>query len=283
MLMKRAKAAEAEIEDLKRQLASAGASGGGGGKGGGGGRAPGGGAADPAEVKALQKKIKDLENQLNTAAGGGGGAADKKALAAAEKKFEKQSKETEKLHRKEKGALETRVAQLEKDSEQLSSDLTEAVTERDALRQRVKELGNANVEMEMLRAKASMVDQLNAEIVANQGQITALAAQYKKESTLRKQYKNELEDLKGAIRVYARVRPMAGYEIERGCQRIVDFPDETSVRVHSSRGEKDFEFDAAFPDSVSQEGVFEDTRRLVESMLDGFNVCLFAYGQTGSG
>jgi hypothetical protein len=29
--------------------------------------------------------------------------------------------------------------------------------------------------------------------------------------------------------------------------------------------------------------VFEDTKRLVESYLDGFNVCLFAYGQTGSG
>jgi hypothetical protein len=29
--------------------------------------------------------------------------------------------------------------------------------------------------------------------------------------------------------------------------------------------------------------VFEDTKRLVESCIDGFNVCLFAYGQTGSG
>jgi hypothetical protein len=29
--------------------------------------------------------------------------------------------------------------------------------------------------------------------------------------------------------------------------------------------------------------VFEDTKLLIESFLDGFNVCLFAYGQTGSG
>jgi Kinesin motor domain len=29
--------------------------------------------------------------------------------------------------------------------------------------------------------------------------------------------------------------------------------------------------------------VFGDTKRLIESFLDGFNVCLFAYGQTGSG
>lgn len=89
--------------------------------------------------------------------------------------------------------------------------------------------------------------------------------------------------MKGAIRVYARVRPMAQYEMERNCQKIVEFPDETSVRVHTSRGDKEFEFDAAFTDLSTQEQVFEDTRRLVESFLDGFNVCLFAYGQTGSG
>jgi len=34
---------------------------------------------------------------------------------------------------------------------------------------------------------------------------------------LRKKYKNDLEDMKGAIRVYARCRPMAKYENERGC------------------------------------------------------------------
>lgn len=37
----------------------------------------------------------------------------------------------------------------------------------------------------------------------------------------------------------------------------------------SSRGEKEFEFDAAFPPTSTQEEVFEDTKRLVESCLDG--------------
>jgi hypothetical protein len=32
-----------------------------------------------------------------------------------------------------------------------------------------------------------------------------------------------------------------------------------------------------------QEDVFEDTKHLVRSALDGYNVCVFAYGQTGSG
>lgn len=29
--------------------------------------------------------------------------------------------------------------------------------------------------------------------------------------------------------------------------------------------------------------VFSDTRPLIRSVLDGYNVCIFAYGQTGSG
>jgi len=36
-------------------------------------------------------------------------------------------------------------------------------------------------------------------------------------------------------------------------------------------------------DGNSQEDVFRDTKHLVMSVVDGYNVCIFAYGQTGSG
>lgn len=34
---------------------------------------------------------------------------------------------------------------------------------------------------------------------------------------------------------------------------------------------------------IVAEDVFKDTRPLIRSVMDGYNVCIFAYGQTGSG
>ena len=46
---------------------------------------------------------------------------------------------------------------------------------------------------------------------------------------------------------------------------------------------KTYNFDTVFGMDTTQEQVFEDTKRLVQSAIDGYNVCIFAYGQTGSG
>merc|ERR1711871_750353 len=68
-----------------------------------------------------------------------------------------------------------------------------------------------------------------------------------------------------------------------GCKKVVNFTSDEALTVQSDRGEKEFTFDQVFTAQSKQEEVFEDTRMLVESCLDGYNVCLFAYGQTGSG
>lgn len=33
----------------------------------------------------------------------------------------------------------------------------------------------------------------------------------------------------------------------------------------------------------TQADVFKDTKHLIMSVVDGYNVCIFAYGQTGAG
>ena len=56
-----------------------------------------------------------------------------------------------------------------------------------------------------------------------------------------------------------------------------------SITVGNRNRTKDYNFDAIFDQESTQEQVFEDCERLIQSAIDGYNVCIFAYGQTGSG
>ena len=75
-------------------------------------------------------------------------------------------------------------------------------------------------------------------------------------------------------------------ELEAGEESVVTagvIPGELTVLDQKHRQRKRFEFDQVFGAKATQEQIFEDTRQLVRSACDGYNVCMFAYGQTGSG
>nr|AAK92458.3 kinesin-like protein heavy chain [Arabidopsis thaliana] len=98
---------------------------------------------------------------------------------------------------------------------------------------------------------------------------------------------NEVQDLKGTIRVYCRVRPF--FQEQKDMQSTVDYIGENGNIIINNpfKQEKDarkiFSFNKAFGQTVSQEQIYIDTQPVIRSVLDGFNVCIFAYGQTGSG
>ncbi|KAM7391576.1 hypothetical protein PAMP_022257 [Pampus punctatissimus] len=106
---------------------------------------------------------------------------------------------------------------------------------------------------------------------------------YTSERTMRKKYYNMVEDMKGKIRVFCRIRPVSRTEIAQGGAIVVDKIDDYSVCVETPRGLREFQFDQVFSAEASQELLFHDTNRLIQSAIDGYNVCIFAYGQTGSG
>ena len=80
---------------------------------------------------------------------------------------------------------------------------------------------------------------------------------------------------------------MSKTERERQCEEAVARDGKLSVVVRQPDGKKTFDFDQVFGGPAeggnSQSDVFRDTKHLIMSVVDGFNVCIFAYGQTGAG
>ena len=78
------------------------------------------------------------------------------------------------------------------------------------------------------------------------------------ESIMRKKYFNMMEDMKGKIRVYARVRPMLEFERSRGQKEALIIPDELSLEHMWKDKKREFSFDAVFSPSTSQDKVWHD-------------------------
>ncbi|CAG5178857.1 uncharacterized protein ALTATR162_LOCUS8910 [Alternaria atra] len=116
----------------------------------------------------------------------------------------------------------------------------------------------------------------------------------RQEETLRRKLFNQVQELKGNIRVMCRVRPT--HDTERNPAQI-SFPDndtdskEVAVLGPSKQSAtgKDitsayaYSFDRVFGPASQNNEVFEEISQLVQSALDGYNVCIFCYGQTGAG
>ena len=113
------------------------------------------------------------------------------------------------------------------------------------------------------------------------------------DESIRRSLHNQVQELRGNVRVYARVRPALP-----GAQQLaVPFPeadDGQSISVFGSDqtgfkgnalGKKKWEFklDRVFWADTCQSKLFDDVSQLVQSALDGFVVSILAFGQTGSG
>ncbi|KAL2945003.1 Kinesin-like protein KIN-14F [Bienertia sinuspersici] len=102
-----------------------------------------------------------------------------------------------------------------------------------------------------------------------------------------RQLYNQVQDLKGSIRVYCRVRPFLQGQSDG--VSTVDYVGENGniMIVHPHKQGRDarkvFSFNKVFDTNATQQQIYADTQSVIRSVLDGFNVCIFAYGQTGSG
>ncbi|GFP91293.1 kinesin-like calmodulin-binding protein [Phtheirospermum japonicum] len=190
----------------------------------------------------------------------------------------------------ERNTMKLRVTELQKNLEEATRNLVVAQSNISAKDKELSDLQNNLKELEELREMKEDIDRKNeqtAAILKMQGtQLAEMEALYKEEQVMRKRYFNMIEDMKGKIRVNCRLRPLSEKEICAKERNVLANVDEFTVE-HTWRDDrvKQHMYDHVFDGQASQEDVFEDTKAsyLVQSAVDGFNVCIFAYGQTGSG
>jgi len=95
--------------------------------------------------------------------------------------------------------------------------------------------------------------------------------------------KNQLQELRGHVRVFVRFPPPRPNKPETQCWCRPSGDKHVLIKPPQFDREVDFAFDKVFPAGAPQEEVFHELRPVMESAVDGFDACVLAYGQTGSG
>ena len=172
--------------------------------------------------------------------------------------------------------------------------LRHALENASANHESVEKLGRVTGELEILRRRMRETAELKEmEAASSIGRIKDLEEQVKNGEVQRRKLHNMIQELRGNVRVFARVRPF----LPSDGFNSSSLPDPTilarsdcqslkigkAAKADERAEEHSFAFDRVFGPSSSQELVFQEVSEFVQSALDGYNVCLFSYGQTGSG
>lgn len=201
------------------------------------------------------------------------------------------------------------IQSLRCEAEILQSDLDRERVRKTHLQQQVDSLIGTNTSLEgTIRSLQAQIHFLESDSKQQSDSFTEMEGKMQdalraaeearqkliKEETERRVLFNKYQELKGNIRVMCRVRPSLDNAEESTAD--LDFPDEKTSAQIAVKGPEErntlgkvtqkiypFEFDRVFTPQVQNEEIFGEISQLVQSALDGYNVCIFCYGQTGSG
>jgi len=230
-----------------------------------------------AQMVAMTKEHAQMESQLNEA---------KEVL---EGKWQQQLEVKEEEYRlKEDECAEARETIVglngEIDALKISLQNEKSVAVAEAAGEMSKLTAEISILKERIRTeevKALQNGQASEKVVAS------LEEQLMEGRAERRRMHNLIQELRGNVRVFARIRPfLPGDHVPEDTEPCIVPKSETSLKImmdEEGTQEHKFSFDRVFPPGSGQEQVFEEVSEFVQSALDGYNVCLFSYGQTGSG
>ncbi|XP_052141452.1 kinesin-like protein KIN-14D isoform X2 [Oryza glaberrima] len=231
--------------------------------------------------------------------------------------LKKELEETKRLHEAHSQQLETKAAQVSKELEQRIEEVKLMLDDSTKRRIELEELSETRIQFwkkkevvinQFVSLQVQNVQDLKlssvsvrheilncqnkwSEELAGLGKslkvVTNTAEKYHGALAENRKLFNEIQELKGNIRVYCRIRPFRPGEDDKSSS--VEYIGDNGELVLSNptkqgkEGGKNFTFNKVFGPITTQDAVFKDIQPLIRSVLDGYNVCIFAYGQTGSG
>ncbi|KAF4981882.1 hypothetical protein FZEAL_2402 [Fusarium zealandicum] len=201
------------------------------------------------------------------------------------------------------------LQEVQSQAEGLRGDLERERKLKNSLQTNIAELSASNTTLEAkINSLRSHVEFLESDSKAQSDSFSSMEARLQdalrmaeeaqqkliKEETERRVLFNKYQELKGNIRVMCRVRPALGDgegeeakmsfpDDKTSAEIVLAGPEEKSSLGNVSRKNYPFEFDRVFIPGTQNQEIFGEISQLVQSALDGYNVCIFCYGQTGSG
>jgi kinesin family protein C1 len=148
------------------------------------------------------------------------------------------------------------------------------------------------IELKSNKKKEELKNKINI-IKEKEKELNLLKIQSESSNEEKRNINNNYQTAKGNIRVFCRVRPKL--EKEKNLEMCLFDFSEKNITIYgphhkSNTGKREenrikeqYKFDKIFTPNDDQENIFEEIYHMIQSSLDGFNVCIFAYGQTGSG
>ena len=126
---------------------------------------------------------------------------------------------------------------------------------------------------------------LKESLISEQEKVNILSHKLKNEKFLRRKIHNRYMYLRGNLRVMCRVRPFLPSEkINKKSQIETMVINNDSISIfQENKQEKNFEYDYIFDTKSTQKDVYEEVTLLIQSMVQGNNICIIAYGQTCTG
>lgn len=104
---------------------------------------------------------------------------------------------------------------------------------------------------------------------------------------------NEYQNIIGSIRVFVRIRPFIPFDHpEDQISSVISVTSRNDmvlkvplqrIRSENHQTTYGFSFERVYAHNETQDNLFTELSSLIQSSIDGYNVCIFSYGQTGAG